>query len=373
MITKNITKQPKGLVEVEISVSWTDLASTWETTLQKMAGDLELPGFRKGQVPVVMAEQNLGIKLQDEVLKLSMPQFLIQALQGSDVIPIDYPKYQLISFVKGQDLKYKATITNRPTVTVGDYKVIKVVRPTGKTVVEGDVEKVIEDLFKRWSARQGIGGRAEGTVSITGNSGQAVQNNGTAGSINVNGETPVVPVAAPVAAAPDDNFAKAVGATNLADLKTKIKTDLENQAKNETELDFEEAILQEVEKITTVDLPDILIEDELNRMLVSLQRRVADMGLLMDDYLRGQNKSLDQLKREWRPQSEKNVRMELGLAEIARGEKVDITDQELQAEIDKIQDARVKQQFDAPEPRLQLRHALRQTKTLDLLKKLAGA
>lgn len=360
MITKNITKQPKGLVEVEITVPWVDLAQVWDQTLQKMAADLELPGFRKGQVPPAMAEQNLGIKLQDEVLKVVMPQFLIQALQGTDIIPIDYPKYQLISFVKGQDLKYKANVTNRPAVIVGDYKTIKVSQPAGKVIADSDVDKVIEDLFKRWSARQGVSGQP------------AQNNNGIVGSINVGG-APNIVASVTIPTTPDGNFAKAVGATDLVDLKAKIKTDLENQAKNETQLDFEEAILQEVEKLTTVDLPDILVEDELNRMLVSLQRRVADMGLLMDDYLRGQNKSLDQLKREWRPQAERNVRMELGLAEIARSEKVDITEAELQAEIDKIQDARVKQQFAAPEPRLQLRHALRQTKTLDLLKKLVGA
>lgn len=361
MITKNITKQLKGLVEVSITVPWTDLQPVWEQTLQKLTADLELPGFRKGQVPANMAEQNLGQKLQDEVLKVAMPQFLIQALQGSDIIPIDYPKYQPTPFAKGQDLTYKATVTNRPTVTVGDYKTIKVVRPSGKIVTDADVEKVIEDLFKRWQARASV-------------SQQNQNNNGATGSINIGDIQNSGPTAAPVApTAPNDDFVKAVGGTDLADLKTKIKTDLENQAKNEAELDFEEAILQEVEKITSVDLPEILIDDELNRMLVSMQRRVADMGLLLDDYLRGQNKTLDQLKKEWRPQAEKNVLMELGLAEIARGEKVDISDQELQAEIDKIQDPRVKQQFGAPEPRLQLRHALRQTKTLDLLKKLMGA
>ena len=130
--------------------------------------------------------------------------------------------------------------------------------------------------------------------------------------------------------------------------------------------------MQQVEKITTVELPDILIQDELNRMLVSLQRRVADMGLLLEDYLKGQGKTLEQIKAEWNPQAEKNVRMELGLAEIARQENVTISDAELQAEVDKIQDGRVKKQFETQEPRLHLRHALRQTRTLDLLKKMVG-
>lgn len=360
MISKNITKQPKSLVEVTITVPWEQLESKWNETLQKLAADVELPGFRKGSAPIPMVEQNLGSKVQDEVLRVAMPQFLIEALKGSDIVPIDYPQYQLISFAKGQDLQYKASVTNRPQVSVGDYKTIKVQKPALKQVTDEDVDKVIDDLYKRWQTRQ----------QATGTSGQGnTQSQG--GSINfqggaalqTNGQT----------SGPDDNFAKAMGATDLNDLKVKIGKDLTDNANFNNEMDYEEAILQQVANITSVDLPEVLINDELNRMLVSLQRRVADMGLLMDDYLKGQNKTLEGLKSEWRAQAEKNVRMELGLAEIARQENVVISDSDLQAKIDEVQDARVKQQFDAQERRLQLRHALRQTKTLDLLKKMVGS
>jgi trigger factor len=375
MITKNIVKQPKSIVEVTVTAPWEDLSSTWDQTLQKMAQDLELPGFRKGAAPLLMVEQNLGTKLQDEVLKQAMPNFLIQALQGSDIVPIDYPKYDLISFVKGQQLQFKAAITNRPTVSVGNYKIIKATRPTPKTVTDEEVQKVIDDLYKRWKGRQPVG------VQVTGNSGQGTA--GQAGSINFQGGNQIAtssPAASPrndggvngQTDAPDDVFAKAMGANNLMDLMNKVRKDLEANVSYNNELDYEEAILQEVEKITTVEIPDVLIQDELNRMLVSLQRRVADMGLLLEDYLKGQGKTLEQIKSEWRPQAEKNVRMELGLADIARAENVSISDSDLQAEIDKIQDQRVKQQFQAPEPKLQLRHALRQTRTLDLLKKMVG-
>ena len=351
MITKNISKHPKALVEVEITVPWIDLETKWNETLNRLAGDVELPGFRKGVAPTNMVEQNLGQKLQDEVFKVAMPTFLIEALKGSDIIPIDYPKYQLISFVKGQNLQYRASITNRPIITLGNYKAIKVAKPVLKVVTDEEVDKVIDDLYKRWKARNPIkqdSGNDKGSGSIS------FQGNGQAEG-------------------PDDVFAKAMGVVTLIDLRAKIRKDLENHSSYNNELDFEEAILQEVEKITQVELPDILIADELNRMLVSLQRRVADMGLLMDDYLKGQNKTLDQLKTQWRPQSEKNVRMELGLSEIARMENVVISDTELQAEIDKIQDARVKQQFEVEEPRLHLRHALRQTRTLNLLKNLVAS
>ncbi len=330
MVQKNIVTQGKSVYDVQIVVPWADMEAAWNQTLQSLAANIELPGFRKGQAPVEMIEQQQGAKLQDEVFKVVMPNALVEALQGTEIVPIDYPQYSVVQFTKGQQLAFRALITSRPEVKVGDYKSIKVTRPAAKAITDEDIEKIVQDLFTRWKTR-----------------------------------SPQAP-----SQAPDDAFAVAVGAQNLTDLRTKMRTDLENEAQYNNELDYEEAILQEVEKITTVEIPDILIEDELKRMLVSLQRRVADMGLLLEDYLKGQNKTLEGLKAEWKPQADKNVRMELGLSEIARQENVNITEEEVQAEIDKIQDARMKAQFEQQEPRLHLKHSLRQVRTLNLLKGL---
>lgn len=337
MITKNIVRQPKSTVEVQISAPWQDISAKWDETLNKLAQETEVPGFRKGQAPVQVLENYLGNKLQEEFFRTIMPSVVVEALQGSNVVPIDYPKYQLISFTKAQPLVFKASFTIRPEIKVGNYKALKVSRPPVKQTTEQDVNKVIDDLFKRWKAKQ----------------------TQTTGGVNPN-----IPIA------PDDVFAKAVGALDLADLKNKLRTDLETEAKYNNELDFEEAILQEIEKLTEVDIPEVLISDELNRMLVNLQRRVADMGLLLDDYLKSQNETLEGIKNKWRVQAEKNVKMELGLSEVAKQENVQISDAELQSEIDKIQDGKLKAQFESQEPRMHLRHSLRQIRTLDLLKNL---
>src|SRR3989344_8964954 len=374
MVQKNITKQPKSIVEVTVSAPWADISATWDQTLQKLAADVEIAGFRKGTAPINMVEGQLGSKLQDEVLKLAMPNLLIEALKGSDIVPIDYPKYDLTNFVKGQGISFKATITNRPAVTIGTYKGIKVPKPALKSVSDEEVKKVVDDLFKRWKARSASATRpSEGSQGATTDKQPLT---GSAGSLNFQGQPNQIASVPPrndiEIDEPGDTFGRAMGALSLNDLKDKVRKDLEANVKYNNELDYEEAILQEVEKLTTVELPDILIQDELNRMLVSLQRREADMGLLLEDYLKGQNKTLEQIKQEWKPQAEQNVRMELGLADIARQENVTISDLELQAEVDKITDAKVKKQFESQEPRLHLRHALRQTRTLDLLKKMVG-
>jgi FKBP-type peptidyl-prolyl cis-trans isomerase (trigger factor) len=288
----------------------------------------------------------------------------MEALQGTNVVPIDYPKYQVTSFAKGQDLKFTATVATRPSIQVGDYKGIKVQRPPIKQITDDEVNKIIDDLYKRWKLRNPQDAQQAAT--------HPQPNSDQGGSLSF-GDQATAPTAPAVSSdQPDDTFAKGVGANDLADLKTKIRQDLENEAKYNNELDYEEAILQQVEKITAVEIPEILIEDELNRMMVSLQRSVTERGLLLDEYLKSQQKTIEQLKTEWKAQADRNVRMELGLSEVARQEGVQINDEELQAEVDKIQDQRVKAQFAQEEPRMHLRHALRQTKTLNLLKTLIG-
>ena len=358
MITKNIVKLPKSQIDIQVTMPWSDIQPKWDEVFNKAAAEVELPGFRKGQAPTNIVEPRILSQVQQEALKQVMPAALIEALQGTTYVPIDYPQYNVTAFTRGGELKFTARVTVKPEVKVGNYKIVNAKRPPVKTADEAEVEKIIADLFSRWQARQPV--QPANT--------QVPQPGAVGGSMSFNQPATAQQGALPTA--PNDDFAKQMGANNLAELKTKIKSDLDAEAKYNNELDYEESILQEVEKITNVDIPEVLIQDELARMLLSLQRNVSDRGLLMEEYLKGQKKTVDQLKAEWRPQAERNVRMELGLSEIARQENVNINDEELQAEVDKIQDNKVKQQFTQQEPRMHLRHALRQTKTLNLLKSI---
>lgn len=377
MINKTVNNLAKSQAEINITAAWEDVAAIWQRVVARLTQEAELPGFRKGMAPSQMIEQQLGAKIQDEFLKEAMPNLLVNVLQELKIVPIDYPKYQLVSFAKGQPLQFKATVTQKPQIKVEDYKTISVNRPAQKPVTDEDIKRVVDDLYKRFKSRLAVN-QISNSPQANSSSGPTQASSITSGSIDFNKPQPNGLVDAsgkpltssPVADEPNDEFAKSLGAQNLADLKTRIRSDLEAENKRENELDYEEAILQEVEKHTQVDLPEVLIEDELNRMMVSIQKRVSEMGLMLEDYLKSQNETVEGLRTKWRPQAEQNVRMELGLAEIARLENIDITDQEVQVEVDKIQDGRLKAQFEAAEPRLQLRHSLRQIKTLEFLKGL---
>ena len=285
-VTKNIVKLPKATVDVQVTVAWSELEPKWNEVFAKLAAEVEFPGFRKGSAPANMVEPKILPQVQQEFLRVVMPQALIDALAGTNIVPIDYPNYQVTSFTKGSELKFSAKLTERPVVTVGSYKTIKPVKPPVKAIGDEDVNKIIEDLFKRWQLRSGNNNpTAQPVAAPQTPPAPSAQPGAGSLSFNNNAAAPAQPAAPQTPAGqPDDNFAKAMGALTLIDLKTKIKTDLENEAKYNNELDYEEAILQEVEKMTNVEIPDILVADEINRMLLSLQRNVSERGLLLEEY-----------------------------------------------------------------------------------------
>jgi len=208
-ITKNIVNQPKSMAEIQISVPWADLAPKWDETLQKLGADLELPGFRKGQAPADMVEQRVAGQAQQQFLQTVMPQALMEALQGTNIVPIDYPKYQVNSFSKGQELKFTATVATRPAIQVGNYKGIKVIHPPLKQVTDEEVNKIIDDLYKRWKLRNPQGQKSEVRPQTSDS-----QNQG-GGSLSFgDSNQPTTQLASDQ---PDDVFAKGVGAENLAD------------------------------------------------------------------------------------------------------------------------------------------------------------
>src|SRR5258708_5509589 len=143
-ITKNIVNQPKSQVDVQITVPWSDLEAKWNEIAAKLTAEVEVPGFRKGQAPAEMVEPKIAAPLQQEFLQAVMPQALMEALQGSQVVPIDYPQYQVTSFSKGNPLSFTAKVTQRPVITVGNYKGVKVSKPAQKQVTDEEVNKIIE-------------------------------------------------------------------------------------------------------------------------------------------------------------------------------------------------------------------------------------
>lgn len=121
----------------------------------------------------------------------------------------------------------------------------------------------------------------------------------------------------------------------------------------------------------TLEIADLLIEDEINRMLSRLIDQTARLGLTIEEYLKSQNKTSEQLRNEYRQQAEQTLKYELLLAELGTLEKIKVEDQEIEETILAAPDEKAREQFQQPEGRLYIASVLRNNKTVRRLIEIA--
>lgn len=170
----------------------------------------------------------------------------------------------------------------------------------------------------------------------------------------------------------DDNFAKAIGARDLAHLKEIVKKDLEQIMLDQVEAKLEQELFDEILKISEVDVPDILIDDEVNRMMVRLNQNLEQQAKKIDDFLREQNTTIEALRAKWREQADKNVRVTLVMDEIGKSQKVEVTPEEIENASKGVDESKLTDSQKA-DLRNYLGVSIFQAKTLDLVKKAVAS
>ncbi|MDP3955248.1 MAG: trigger factor [bacterium] len=148
--------------------------------------------------------------------------------------------------------------------------------------------------------------------------------------------------------------------------------------KNEKDTDNTEAthdektqkVMEILLKTVKLDLPSVLAEDELNRALSNLIAQTEKLGLTIDQYLNSINKTVEQIRAEYRERIEGDLKIQLILDEIAKAEKTEVKEEEIDALITASGDEKIKENLNKPENRLYLKGILARRKTLDFLAKL---
>lgn len=129
-------------------------------------------------------------------------------------------------------------------------------------------------------------------------------------------------------------------------------------------------IFQTLLKVVKLQIPELLIQEEVNRMLSRLIDQTGRLGLTVEQYLTSIGKTSDQLRQKYRQQAEELLKLELILSAIADQEKVQVTDGEVQKMVDAAPDEKTKKEMEAPTQRAYLRQLLRKRKVIDILTKL---
>ncbi len=370
-----ITRGEKGKVEVKVDVSKADFDKAYEHALAELGKDVKVDGFRPGNVPAAVVEDKLGAtKILNEAANFLVSQHLSDIFDKENIIPITKPKVAVDSLSKGAPFSFVATLTERSKVKLGDWKAIKVKKVKAKEVTEEDVAQSIKNIYEAWKKQKKS--KDEGLTTNADEEGSDDEENTGKFIYDAQGNkiflTEDKVDEKKSDGKIDDEFAKAIGARDLLHLKELVRKDLETLVTDQVEAKFEEEIFEGLAKIGEVDVPDIMVDDEINRIMVRLNQQVESSGKKLEDFLRDENTTVDALRAKWRTQAGKNVKATLILDEIGTNAKIEVSREEIENA-----GKGVNQTDLTPEQKVDMERYLAvsifQAKTLDLVKKTVTA
>jgi trigger factor len=364
----------------ELSVKLTDaeMQKYIEKATDQIAFSIELDGFRKGKVPKDIVKQKVGIeKIYEEAARIAIEESYLELIKANEtLIPLGQPKAEIIKMAPGNDFEYKMTISVMPTVKLGDYKKIKAKREV-KKVEEARIEDELKNQQKRRStfiikdeaAEKGDRVEIDFEVRV---GGVKIEGGESKNHPLVIGEGKFIPgfeeqliglkkdeikefdlpfpdnykddLAGKMATfkivmdlvqkvempSIDDEFAKSFGKVkDLNELKGNIRKNMEAEAESQAEHEFEHELLDAVLKDMQVEVPQVLIDAELNNMIAEFRGNLSQAGMDFDEYMTSANATVESLREEWKPLAEKKVKENLAIREIAIVENIKVEDKEV--------------------------------------------
>lgn len=369
-------------VVLEVEVQPERVEQAVDQVYRRVVRTLRIPGFRPGRAPRKIVEMHVGKDaLLQEALEDLVPELYREAARAADISPVTQAQIDIIDFGDGVPLKFKAEVDVKPDVTLGEYKGLAVEKRIRK-VTEEDVDGVLErirqnqaqlvtsdkdaleegdfavidfDGFIDDEAFQGGAGRGElvevgGPGFVPGFSEQLVgMKIGEEREIEVEfpdgaredlaGKTAKFVVRLQemkVRVVPelDDELAKDVGDyENLDELRADTRERLEKAAADDAAVELEASVIKMAADGASVDIPDVMIEQEMEQMERELQLSLARSGLRLEDYLEMNEMTREQLADDLRPGAEQRVKTDLVLEAIARAEALEVTEDEVDARL----------------------------------------
>lgn len=352
---------PKSEVEFTIVVDEATFASYHDKSVKQVQAMVEIDGFRKGFAPENVIVQKYGdMIILEEMANAAMRDAYMQAMQEHKIIPVADPQVTITKLAKGNPLELTITVATLPAVTLPDYTKIAGVAAQGvlgESVTDEDVTKVLEELRK---------GRAGGTHDHEGHDhdhsheGHDHDHDHAHEHDTDTKDEAVLPEL-------NDEFAKSFGEsfTSLDDLKAKVRENLVLEKEQKTREKKRSAIVEALIESSTADVPQVMVEQELERMLMQMKGDITRYGGTWEEYLKYAKKTEAEIKDSWKQDALKRVMSQLILAEIAVVEKIKPTDEEIEAELVRL--LATVQDADEERARVYLHQALTNDKVLAFL------
>jgi len=397
-----------------------ELDKSLDKAYHHLVNEVSIPGFRKGKAPRAILVQHVGKKnLLEEALEHLIPQLYKQAIESQEIEPIARSE---IEVVQTEPLVFKAIVSLKPEVKLGDYHSIRVEPGPAIKIAKKEVTAAMEEFRERQGAWVPVDRPVEMgdlvTMDIEANvEGKpwlnhkdvlyevdkdsrspvpgfashlqgAEKNKERTFSLTVPDDYPIKEMCGKEGAFKvtvteikekqlpelDDELAQSVGYDNLANMKRKVAADLRAKAEARNRSELRQKALDALVEISEVSYPPILEDEEITGLLRDEAQRLGFREL--EDYLKKTSKTEEELKQELRPIAKKRLIQGLVLGKLAEEEKIEISSSEVDNKVDEItndaEDKEKARQFlSLPQVRQSIEQSLHTQKTMDRLLQIA--
>lgn len=372
-----------GVLTIEVSPE--DFNNALDQAFKKVAKDVQIPGFRKGKIPRKIFENRFGVEsLYQDAIDFVLPEAYGNAVIEADIEPIEQPDIEVGEIELGEVVTFTAKVTVKPEVTLGEYKGLEV-EEDSVDVTDEDVEKAIETLrdqqaelvlkeegaiedgdtvvidFEGFTDGEAFEGGKGENHSLEIGSGQFIPGfeekligKELGADVEVELTFPEEYHAEELAGKDamfkvqiheikfkelpdlDDEFAKDVDeeVETLDELKTKKRTELEEQKTQERDNKKREVLIEKVTENATVDIPDVMVETELEQMLREFEQRLQQQGMTLEMYSEFSGQDQNELKAQMKEDAAKRVKTNLTLEAITIAEDLQVEEEDITKELE---------------------------------------
>ena len=297
-----IKKLPESEIEITADIPVALVHHHRIRAIKKFQKNLELPGFRKGHVPEDMVLSNVGeAALMQEAAETAISEAYAAIVKEKKLDVVGRPEVTITKIASGNPIGFKIRSAMYPTIELPKY-----------TQIAGETAKKHEDPDKAVVTEEELNAELERLQKLF-TPQQANETETPEGKTEKKVEPPEL----------TDEFARELGDfKDLADLKEKIKEGYGATKRQKLLEKRRLAIADAIIAATKVTVPAVFVDGELDQMVASFEERVTRAGMKMDDYLKQVNKSLEDLRKEWRADAEKRAKLQLIFNEIAKKENI---------------------------------------------------
>jgi trigger factor len=416
-------------VELTVTVDQELLDAVKHDVLTHLAKDhVKIQGFRPGKAPLNLVEKNVNQELlQSEFLDQALNRAYGQALDHEKLRPVAQPQVNLTKFVPFTTLEFTAEVEVIGEIKLPDYTKIKLERQK-VSVVAKDVDEVIESLRTRVAEKKDVeraakdgdevvidfaGTDSETKEPINGADGKAyplqLGSNSFIPGFEANivgmkaGEDKTFDITFPedygVAALQnrkvtfavtvqkvqelelpkiDDTFASKVGPFDtLADLKADIKKQVQAERESQTERDFQNELIEKITEQTKADIPESLIQSEIDRMEQEERQNLVYRGQTWQEHLDAEGVTEEEHRERQHELAGNRVKSGLMLAEVAEREGITVSEDEVETQMQMLRaqypDPQMQSELEKPETRREITSRIVSEKTIAKLTEHATA